>query len=55
MQFTLNIYDLELMKYILIEDIMKSRKGEFEKDIIKYKLLQLFQSFVRTHSKHNLS
>lgn len=42
------------MKNILIEDIIKA-KGEFEKDIIKCKLLKLFQSYIRTHSIYNLS
>lgn len=30
------------MKNILINYTMKARKGEFEKHIIKYKLLKLF-------------
>lgn len=42
------------MTNILIEDIMKA-KGEFEKDIMKYKLLKLFQSYIRTHSIYNLA
>ena len=37
------------MKNILIEDTMEARKGEFEKDMIKYKLLKLFQSYIMTH------
>lgn len=44
----------------LLIDTMKTRKDEFEKDLIKYKLLKLFQSYIRTHNityhnKQNIS